>query len=247
MHTIEFRMHSQASYMYMFIHVCGQVYIYIYAYIWVAWKQGRHTGLGVMHEVAYLLSQNPWQTDRCQDRDYRHPTTCAVAYNTMCIRVMDIIYILHHIREPWYLVLDHINNLLIQNCDLAGIVCMVIACNDSMIFQTPFSRPRISIYVQTLMGPLHHTGWHPGCGSCGWKKKIVQSKGTLFSNSKRTRPTNDQHDPPAPRDTPFGESPDATAHHGQIDRQPSKTLLKTTLQSCTSGHALRRTSIMYRK
>ena len=97
---------------------------------------------------------------------------------------MDIIYILHHIREPWYLVLDHINNLLIQNCDLAGIFCMVIACNDSMIFQTPFSRPRISIYVQTLIGPLHHTGWHPVCGSCGWKKKIVQPKGRLFSNSK---------------------------------------------------------------
>ena len=82
--------------------------------------------------------------------------------------------------------------------------------------------------------------------------------------TKRTRPTNDQHDPPAPRDTPFGEPLDATAHHGQLDRQPGTTLLRfgtrpsgnlptqwlitassTGIQarpSCASGHALRGTS-----
>ena len=73
-------------------------------------------------------------------------------------------------------------------------------------------------------------------------------RGTSRRNgSSRPARQASKHDPPAPRDTPFGEPPNATAHHGQLDRQPSTTLLKTTLQSYTSGHALRRTSIMYRK
>ena len=103
-----------------------------------------------IEEVAYLLSKTSPRTNTCQNMDYRHPTTYVGDCSVVFMSMMDLTHKLHHIRKTSYLILDHINNLLVQNCDLAGISWRGGGLGSSTIFKNLMSpTPRRKWYLTT--------------------------------------------------------------------------------------------------
>jgi len=131
--------HGHLIYIYIYVYVYTYVYVYIYRmytviHNWFVTTHGRHPGHWKTHEGAYLLPKKCARTNMCPNTDYRHPTTHVGDCSMMFISMMDRVHRPHHIRKTSCLILDHIHNALVQNCNLAGISCVAIAGHDSMVF-----------------------------------------------------------------------------------------------------------------